>query len=250
MSVVSTDLPAGYLLSHATMGSRRFIETSGEINEFMKMHVINLAERGLHQAGRRLFGAKVAVMGLAYKKNINDPRESPAIKIIEELVNLGARVRVYDPFVPSLATKAGVFVSAGSVEEALSGAECAVFLVDHDMFRGISLDMVKGLMASPVVVDGKICLMAGERGSCIWGLGKVRDRMFRKGLFILAHQCGDTSFYPTYKKLVKNQWKPYAELKHDQEKQLRHLVEFSYETSRIIAISLRALGSCPGIYGL
>lgn len=41
----------------------RFIETSGEINEFMKMHVINLAERGLHQVGRRLFGAKVAVMG-------------------------------------------------------------------------------------------------------------------------------------------------------------------------------------------
>ena len=59
--------------------------------------------------------------------------------------------------------------------------------------------------------------MAGERGLCTWGLGKVRDRMFRKGLFILAHQCGDISFYPTYKKLVKNQWKPYAELKHDQE---------------------------------
>ena len=73
----------------------RFIETSGEINEFMKMHVINLAERGLRQVGRRLFGAKVAVMGLAYKKNINDPRESPAIEIVEELVNLGARVRVY-----------------------------------------------------------------------------------------------------------------------------------------------------------
>jgi UDP-N-acetyl-D-glucosamine dehydrogenase len=66
-------------------------------------------------------------MGLAYKKNINDPGESPAFKVIEELANLGARVRVYDPFVQSLATKAGVFVSAGSVEESLSGAECAVF---------------------------------------------------------------------------------------------------------------------------
>jgi len=53
--------------------------------------------------------------------------------------------------------------------------------------------------------------------------------MIRKGFFILAHQCGDTSFYPTYKKLVKNQWRPYEELKHDQEKQLRHLIEFSYE---------------------
>ncbi len=171
MSILSTDLPAGYLLSHPTMGSRRFIETPGEINEFMKMHVINLAERGLHQVGKRLFGAKVAVMGLAYKKNINDPRESPAIKVIEELANLGAEVRVYDPFVPSLATKAGEFASVGSVEEALSGAECAVFLVDHDVFRGISVETVKGLMASPVVVDGKN-LFAGGEGVVSLGIGK------------------------------------------------------------------------------
>jgi len=149
----------------------RFIETSGEINEFMKMHVINLAERGLRQVGKRLYGAKIAVMGLAYKKNINDPRESPAIKIIEELVNLGADVRVYDPFVPSLATKAGEFASVGSVEEALSGAECAVFLVDHDVFRGISVETVKGLMASPVVVDGKN-LFAGGEGIVYLGIGK------------------------------------------------------------------------------
>ena len=149
----------------------RFIETSGEINEFMKMHVINLAERGLRKVGKRLYGAKITVMGLAYKKNINDPRESPAIKIVEELANLGADVRVYDPFVHSLATKAGVFTSVGSVEEALSGAECAVFLVDHDVFRGISVETVKGLMASPVVVDGKN-LFAGGEGIVYLGIGK------------------------------------------------------------------------------
>ena len=148
----------------------RFIETSGEINEFMKMHIINLADRGLRKVGKRLYRAKIAIMGLAYKKNINDPRESPAIKIIEELVNLGAEVRVYDPFVPSLATKAGVFVSVGSVEEALSGTECAMFLVDHDVFRGISVETVKGL-ASPVVVDGKNLFEGGE-GIVLLGIGK------------------------------------------------------------------------------
>ncbi len=149
----------------------RFIETSGEINEFMKKHVINLAERGLRQVGKRLYGAKIVVMGLAYKKNINDSRESPAIKIIEGLANLGADVRAYDPFVPSLATKAGVFTSAGSVEEALTGAECAVFLVDHDVFRGISMETVKRLMSSPVVVDGKN-LFAGGEGIVYLGIGK------------------------------------------------------------------------------
>jgi phenylacetate-CoA ligase len=53
--------------------------------------------------------------------------------------------------------------------------------------------------------------------------------MFHKGLFILAHECGDVSFYHNYNKLIKNQWKPYNELKHDQEKQLGHLIHFAYE---------------------
>ncbi len=133
----------------------RFIETSGEINEFMKMHTVNLIEKGLRQVGKRVYGATVAVMGLAYKKNINDPRESPSIKIVEELANLGARMQVYDPFVPSLATKAGVFTSAESIEVALSGADCAVFLVDHDVFRRLDTGYIGSCMNTPVLVDCK-----------------------------------------------------------------------------------------------
>lgn len=53
--------------------------------------------------------------------------------------------------------------------------------------------------------------------------------MIQKGLFILAHEWGDLSFYSTYKKLLKNQWKSYSDLKHDQEKQLRHMISFCYE---------------------
>ena len=64
-----------------------------------------------------------------------------------------------------------MFASVGSVEEALSGAECAVFLVDHDVFRGISVETVKELMASPVVVDGKNLFKEGE-GVVYMGIGK------------------------------------------------------------------------------
>lgn len=149
----------------------RFIETSGEINEFMKMHAINLVEKGLGQVGKRLYGAKVTVMGLAYKKNINDPRESPSIKIIEELVRLGAKVQVYDPYVPSLQTRAGEFTSATSINEALDGAECALFLTDHDVFREISLETMKEMMASPVIVDGKN-MFEGSEGIVYLGIGK------------------------------------------------------------------------------
>jgi phenylacetate-CoA ligase len=53
--------------------------------------------------------------------------------------------------------------------------------------------------------------------------------MFHKQLFIFAHQLGDRSFYPSYLHLLKNQWRSYAELKEDQEKQLRHLISFAYD---------------------
>lgn len=69
--------------------------------------------------------------------------------------------------------------------------------------------------------------------------------MFRKGLFILAHQCGDTSFYPVYKKLVRNQWKSYDDLKRDQEKQLRYLIEFSYENVPYYHNLFERLGLLP-----
>ncbi|WP_214041350.1 UDP binding domain-containing protein [Methanoculleus sp.] len=146
-----TSHPSG----HAATRPHCFIETSGEINEFTKMHVTNLAEKGLQQVGKRLYRAKIAVMGLVYKNIINDPLESPAIKIIEELVNLGAEMRVYDPYVPSLATKVRVFTSVKSVEEALRGAECAVFLVDHDAFKEIDLECIVNQMSCPVIIDCK-----------------------------------------------------------------------------------------------
>jgi UDP-N-acetyl-D-glucosamine dehydrogenase len=133
----------------------RFIETSGEINEFMKVHVVNLVEKGLRKVGKKIRGATITVMGLAYKKNIDDTRELPSIKIIEELVNSGAEIKVYDPYVGSIKTKVGDFYSEESVENALRGADCAVFVVDHDLFREMEMGRMRGLMKSPVVVDCK-----------------------------------------------------------------------------------------------
>jgi UDP-N-acetyl-D-glucosamine dehydrogenase len=149
----------------------RFIETSGEINEYMKMHMVNLTEIGLKHVEKRIYGAKVAVLGLAYKKNINDMRESPAIKIIEELVNLGAEVRVFDPFIPAITTKMGVFNSMKSISDVLDGVDCAIFLVDHDLFKGIQLDVLEKLMDTPVVIDGKN-LFQNTEGLVYLGVGK------------------------------------------------------------------------------
>jgi UDP-N-acetyl-D-glucosamine dehydrogenase len=149
----------------------RFIETSGEINEFMKVHVVNLVEKGLKEVNKTIYEAKVAVMGLAYKKNIDDVCESPSIKIIEELVNLGAKIKVYDPYVKSIKTKIGEFYSEKKVEDALKNADCAVFVVDHDLFREIEMGRMRELMDSSVVVDCKNTFDESS-GIAYLGIGK------------------------------------------------------------------------------
>ena len=149
----------------------RFIETSGEINEFMRVHAVNLAEKGLKQVDKKMFGAKVTIMGLAYKKNIDDARESPSIKIIEELVNRGAKVRVYDPYVKSIKTNAGEFYSEKSIEDGLVGAVCAVFVTDHDVFKKMKVERMNEI---PVVVDCKNIFKNQKTDfEAYFGIGKI-----------------------------------------------------------------------------
>lgn len=133
----------------------RFIETSGEINNFMEIHVVNLVEKGLSKVNKKIYESNIAVLGLAYKKNIDDTRESPSIKIIEELVNLGANVKVYDPFAKLIKTNAGTFYSEVTAEETLKESDCAVFVVDHDFFKELDLKELPKLMNHPIFIDCK-----------------------------------------------------------------------------------------------
>src|SRR5512136_295863 len=149
----------------------RFIETSGEINDFMRIHVVNLVDRGLREANRTVAGARIALVGLAYKKNIDDVRESPSLRILEELITLGAEVRVFDPFVEAVTVQGREFRSLGSLEDVLSGSDCAVFAVDHDGFRERKIEDLARLMRTPVVID---CRDMFERvpGIIYHGIGK------------------------------------------------------------------------------
>jgi UDP-N-acetyl-D-glucosamine dehydrogenase len=153
----------------------RFIETSGEINNFMEVHAVNLVEKGLAKVNKKIYGSKVAVLGLAYKKNIDDTRESPSIKIIEELVNLGADVKVYDPFASSIKTKAGRFYSESTIEDVLKKSDCAIFAIDHDRFRNLNVTELLKLMNSPVIIDCKN-LNYNIENAIYLGIGKGNTR--------------------------------------------------------------------------
>lgn len=80
----------------------KFIELAGEINTSMPSYVINKVMEALNTRGKSLKGSKILVLGIAYKKNIDDDRESPSLKIIDLLKEKGARVSYNDPFIPKL----------------------------------------------------------------------------------------------------------------------------------------------------
>jgi UDP-N-acetyl-D-glucosamine dehydrogenase len=118
--------------------STRFIELAGEINSAMPYRVVErLAHEMDARLGMGLSGARVLVGGIAYKKNVDDMRESPALKIIEILERRGAEVAFYDPFVPTIPTTRDHASFAGRESEAwhleLGGKHDAVLIVtDHD----------------------------------------------------------------------------------------------------------------------
>ena len=80
--------------------STKFIELAGEVNVEMPKYVVHKLQLALNDRGKAMKGSSVLVLGLAYKKDIDDPRESPAFEIIELLLRLGAVVRYHDPHVP------------------------------------------------------------------------------------------------------------------------------------------------------
>jgi UDP-N-acetyl-D-glucosamine dehydrogenase len=113
----------------------RFIETAGEINDFMPIHTINLVKKGLHKIKKNLRNSNVLILGLAYKANISDTRESPSITIIEELIMNGTNLKVYDPHSDAIITKSGTFYSEEKFLDSLEWADCVIILTAHDKFR-------------------------------------------------------------------------------------------------------------------
>lgn len=135
----------------------RFIETAGEINDYMPIHIVNLAEKGLKKIGKKIRDTKVAVLGLSYKPDISDTRESPAIRIIEELIERDADIKVYDPHVKSIKTNFGEFYSEENIEEILKWAECIIFVAAHTLFReniGKYLTILDSKDEETVIIDG------------------------------------------------------------------------------------------------
>jgi UDP-N-acetyl-D-glucosamine dehydrogenase len=125
-----------------------FIELAGRINHQMPGYVVAKVSKLLNRSRKALLGARVALIGVAYKKNSSDVRESPAIRIIELLKREGADVTYHDPGVPSIGVEGNEFASHPLSDAYLSSQDAIVIVADHD-----KIDWTLILPYSSIVVD-------------------------------------------------------------------------------------------------
>ena len=128
----------------------RFIELASEINAEMPEFVVGKVRAALNARKKPVNGARVLVLGVAYKRDVNDVRESPALDIIGLLAADGADVAYHDPFVPDLAEDGTPLSSVPLTDQALTEAEAVVIVTDHT-----DIDYARVLERSAVVVDAR-----------------------------------------------------------------------------------------------
>lgn len=118
-----------------------------------------LVEKAALRFGGKLAGKTIALLGLAFKPHTDDMRESASIVISEALVAAGVSVQAYDPIAMEQARKLlpEQVVLSGSLEEALTGADCAFIVTDWPEFKEMDLEQVKALLNEPLIFDGRNC---------------------------------------------------------------------------------------------
>ncbi|QDU97116.1 nucleotide sugar dehydrogenase [Lignipirellula cremea] len=116
----------------------RFIELAGEINTAMPEYVIGRVTEALNDAGKPIRGSRIGLLGVAYKKDVDDPRESPSFKLMELLLRRGADLSYNDPYIPSLPSMRHYDVpnltSEPLTPEYLASLDCVLIATDHSAY--------------------------------------------------------------------------------------------------------------------
>ena len=125
----------------------RFIELAAEMNTSMPLHMVDLVREGLNRKRKAISGSQILVIGVAYKKNVNDVRESPALDVMKLLENDGAVLSFYDPYVPFVGLNGNRILGIETLtKETLNNSDAIVIMTDHDQidfqFVGKNSDLI------------------------------------------------------------------------------------------------------------
>jgi UDP-N-acetyl-D-glucosamine dehydrogenase len=137
----------------------RFIELAAQVNGAMPHHVITRVTEALNERARSLHGSKVLVLGVAYKRDVGDTRESPSLEIIQLLLGKKAQVSYHDPHVPWLTLDGRRFESVPLTAEGLAEQDCVLIATDHSL-----LDYKWVVEHAPCVVDTRNATKATTNG--------------------------------------------------------------------------------------
>jgi len=124
------------------------IRQARKVNDSQPEYVVKLIEKAL---GGLVKGKRIAALGLAYKPDIDDLRESPAVEVVKLLEHKGAHIKAYEPFNPD--RKFETFKTTPSLEDAVFDADVIVLLVGHDQFKSIEPEIMANITSSRTVVD-------------------------------------------------------------------------------------------------
>jgi nucleotide sugar dehydrogenase len=158
-----------YLIEYAAKSgfTHDFLTTARRINNRMPGFTVERLQDALNQVERSIKGSTIAVLGLSYKPNIDDCRESPSFHIIKILESKGATVRTFDPYVQGRSTH-------GTLENALEGVHAVLVATAHKEFLGLDYSRLAA-QGVKVIVDGRNALNPGEvtnAGIVYRGIGK------------------------------------------------------------------------------
>ena len=149
--------------------STRFIELAGEVNTAMPAYVVGKIADALNDRGKPIRGSRILLLGMAYKPNVDDPRESPGFELMDLLLEKGAKVAYNDPHIPSLpSTRKYPHLRMSSLPldpEVLRAQDCVVIVTDHSAY-----DWATIVEDASLVVDTRNATRA---------LGHHRDRIVR-----------------------------------------------------------------------
>ena len=144
----------------------RFIELASEINLSMPRHVVNLIQDALNEQGKPVKGSQILVMGVAYKPDIDDLRESPALDVIGLLHQKGADLIYHDPYISQFKEDLVQMESVNNLEEAIKESDCVVIITNHSQY-----DYMAILENARCIVDTRNAFgIAGRKSSKIFRL--------------------------------------------------------------------------------
>jgi nucleotide sugar dehydrogenase len=159
-----------YLIDYAKKSKNvdlSFLSLACKTNHDMPKYTVSLLEEGLQTINKTIKDSRVAVLGLAYKANIDDIRESPSFEILNELKQKGANVKCFDPFVKDGTCEL-------TLTSALSGSDAAIIATNHKQFLNLNPSIFKE-QGIRIIIDGRNCLDAkifGRSGLYYRGIGR------------------------------------------------------------------------------